>query len=249
MASRFRHPKSRVGSSSDLKPFFCFYGGKWRAAQKYPVPLHRTIIEPFAGAAGYSTRYSDHNILLYDADPVICGVWEFLIKSSPADILRLPLEVQHVDDLPICQEARWLIGFWLNKGTTGPRLTPSKWMRSGKRPNSFWGGSVRARIARQVSAIKHWRVINEEFASAPDITATWFIDPPYQGKCGKCYRRKFDQFDELGIWCRSRPGQVIVCEQDPAHWLPFTPLATIKTTPGARGKKCSKEMIYYRASN
>lgn len=39
-----------------LKPFWRYYGGKYRAAPRYPVPLHRTIVEPFAGAAGYSLR-------------------------------------------------------------------------------------------------------------------------------------------------------------------------------------------------
>jgi hypothetical protein len=33
-----------------LRPFFGFYGGKWRDALKhYPPPEHDTIIEPFAG--------------------------------------------------------------------------------------------------------------------------------------------------------------------------------------------------------
>jgi hypothetical protein len=37
---------------SNLKPFIRLYGGKYRAAPRYPKPLHDT---PFAGAAGYST--------------------------------------------------------------------------------------------------------------------------------------------------------------------------------------------------
>lgn len=32
-----------------LKPFWRYYGGKWRAAPSYPAPLHNTIVEPFAG--------------------------------------------------------------------------------------------------------------------------------------------------------------------------------------------------------
>jgi hypothetical protein len=34
-----------------LRPFWRYYGGKWRAAPRYPRPTHDTIIEPFAGAA------------------------------------------------------------------------------------------------------------------------------------------------------------------------------------------------------
>jgi len=33
-----------------LKPFWQYYGGKWRAAPHYPKPRHDTIVEPFAGA-------------------------------------------------------------------------------------------------------------------------------------------------------------------------------------------------------
>ena len=62
-----------------LKPFFCYYGGKWRVAKRYPAPVNDTIIEPFAGAAGYSTRYYNKNVILYDIDPVICGAWVFFL--------------------------------------------------------------------------------------------------------------------------------------------------------------------------
>jgi len=44
---------------SGLRPFWRYYGGKWRAAPSYPSPRCETIIEPFAGAAGYSLRYPD----------------------------------------------------------------------------------------------------------------------------------------------------------------------------------------------
>ena len=54
------HPisPSQGGQVTRLRPFFCYYGGKWRAAPKYPPPEHDTIVEPFAGAAGYATRYA-----------------------------------------------------------------------------------------------------------------------------------------------------------------------------------------------
>jgi site-specific DNA-adenine methylase len=52
-----------------LKPFFCYYGGKWRAAPHYPAPEHDRIIEPFAGAAGYSMRYPQKRVALYEKDP------------------------------------------------------------------------------------------------------------------------------------------------------------------------------------
>ena len=40
-------------------PFFCFYGGKWRAAPHYPRPAFTSVVEPFASAAGYATRFEN----------------------------------------------------------------------------------------------------------------------------------------------------------------------------------------------
>ena len=115
--------------SKSLRPFFCYYGGKWRAAKRYPKPIHNHIIEPFAGGAGYSLRYPHLDVTLCDVDPIIYGVWNYLIKSTPEEIRNLPIKVNHVDDFNIPQEAKWLIGFWLNKACVSPRLTPSAWMR------------------------------------------------------------------------------------------------------------------------
>lgn len=128
-----------------LRPFFGFYGGKWLHALKYPSPTYHTIIEPFAGSAGYSLRYPDREIILCELDPCVFGVWSYLLRATPEEILALP-DVPldgTVDDLDIPQEARWLIGFWLNKGSQRPCRRPSSWMRSGLYPGSFWGDRVR----------------------------------------------------------------------------------------------------------
>ena len=162
-------------SANNLNPFFCYFGGKWRAAKRYPVPTCARIVEPFAGAAGYSLRYADLNVTLYDLDPAIYGTWDYLIKASADDIRQLPLDVEHVKDLSICQEAKWLIGFWLNKGSSQPYLSPSAWMRSGIRPNSYWGEVIRERIANQIDRIRHWKIINQSYELADDVEATWFI--------------------------------------------------------------------------
>lgn len=230
--------------SNNLYPFFCYFGGKWRAAKRYPQPRYQHIIEPFAGAAGYSLRYPHLNVTLYDLDTAIYGMWDYLIRASENDIRSLPLDVQHVNDLNICQEARWLIGFWLNKAAATPHLTPSAWMRSGIRPNSYWGEVIRERIASQVSKIKHWKVINKSYEEADGVEATWFIDPPYQGECGRRYRCRIEDYAKLGSWCCGRKGQVIVCERAGAEWLPFQTFHTIKATPGSRRKSYSEEVIW-----
>ena len=44
----------------------------------------------------------------------------------------------------------------------------------------------RARTARDASKVRHWRIIEGDYRDAPDVAATWFVDPPYQDK-GKHY--------------------------------------------------------------
>lgn len=231
-----------------MKPFFSFYGGKWRAAPRYPAPLHGSIVEPFAGSAGYSVRYYDRDITLVDADPLIAGLWDYLIHVPSSEIRRLPAVVEHVDEMSAPQEARWLVGFWLNKGMYAPCLTPSKWMREqhGKdgRLNTYWGEGVRDRIASQVENIRHWRIINGQYEAAPFIEATWFIDPPYNCEAGRRYKRQVHSYVMLAKFCRTRPGQIIVCEKEGADWLPFKPFMDIKSLEGKHGHGKSPEVIW-----
>lgn len=219
-----------------LRPFFSFYGSKWRMAHRYPYPLHETIVEPFAGSAGYAGRYHDRNIILVDADPVIAGLWAYLIHVSSSEIRSLPTAIDHIDDVHACVEAKWLIGFWLARGTEYPRRTPSAWMRQGRAEgrwlSSFWCDAVRDRIAAQVEHIRHWRVLEGGYVISPRLIATWFIDPPYIAK-GRAYRAKLRDHQGLGLWCRARTGQIIVCEQEGAEWLPFQTLNA--TSPSTRG--------------
>lgn len=126
----------------NLRPFFSFYGGKWRDAPKnYPPPSYPTIVEPFAGSAGYSVRYANRKVILCDLDPVIAGLWEYLIQVSPEEILAIP-DVPldgSVDDLNLTEPQASLVGFWVNNGASRPCKRPSKWMRGGTHAGSFWG--------------------------------------------------------------------------------------------------------------
>lgn len=233
-----------------LKPFFTFFGGKWRAAPRYPRPMHDTIIEPFAGAAGYSLRHSTRKIILVEKDPVVAALWRYLVNVSASEIRALPIfEMPRdqwviVDSFNICAEAKTLIGFWVNKGTAAPCKRPSAWMRAGTHLNSFWGPVVRDRIAEQVEYIKHWRVIEGDYTAAPNVEATWFIDPPYQlaGKKYRCSSKDID-FAALAMWCRGRPGFAMVCENQGAEWLPFEYFESAKSNPSKRGKGRSEEVV------
>ncbi len=86
---------------SVLRPFFTYYGGKWRIANSYPAPVHDTIIEPFAGSAGYAMRHAHKQVMLYDLDPMIVALWRYLIGASERRVRELPdlKPGQHVDDL------------------------------------------------------------------------------------------------------------------------------------------------------
>ena len=116
-------------------------------------------------------------------------------------------------------------------------------MQSDNRYAIFWGEAVRERIASQVDHISHWEVRHGDYTELPDVSATWYVDPPYQVK-GKYYRFGSDNldFEALGRWCLDRQGQVIVCENEGADWLPFEPFATIKNTLGTG----SREVLFYQ---
>lgn len=235
-----------------LRPFFKFFGGKHRIAARYPAPEGDTIVEPFAGSAGYSTLYHDRNVVLVERDAEIASVWRYLIRAKPAEIRRLPLLRldQTLDDLRrVPPEARALIGFWLRSGSTYPRKKPGAWMRSEKWPDRFWGEKVRERIASQVDRIKHWRIVEGSYEQAPDVKATWFIDPPYEVS-GKSYRHGSNAIDyrDLARWVHERKGLVIACEQAGARWLPFRFLATAKANRAKGGDGVSNEVVYVSRS-
>lgn len=230
----------------NLKPFFCYFGGQFRSAMKYPVPIYNRIIEPFVGSAGYSLRYFDRKIILIDKDPVICGIWDYLIKVKKKEIKKLPLldNDDNINDFSIPQEAKWLIGFWLNKGVTHPCNVPSAWMRSGIRGGSFWGEIIRERIANQIKYIRHWKIINDDYFNIENYECTWFIDPPYISISR--YRFSDIDYEKLSEWSINRNGQVMVCEKYGANWLPFKYLGEFKAMEGKHGKKRIKECLFYR---
>lgn len=223
--------------------FFPYFGGKFMRALKYPKPQYNHIIEPFAGAAGYASRYFYKQVTLIDASPYVCGVWRFLIGSSVADIMALPLMQpgEDVQDLPICQEAKWLLGFWINQGSSVPKRTMGG--RASNRKFGTWGELPRLRLAQQVKLIKHWEIIEGDYSLAPDKEATWFIDPPYEIQ-GKQYPANVSDFDLLAAWSCARNGQVMVCESEGAKWLPFIPVTTVVGS----SHRITTELLYQQCS-
>jgi hypothetical protein len=226
--------------------FFPYAGAKHRFSIRYPRPRFEKLIEPFAGSAGYATRFPMLKVELYDLDPIICGVWDYLIKVTEKEFLKLPTPdgMFWIDDLPVCQEAKWLIGFWCNLSTNRPVQRPHKMMLSKQYRwrTSFWGTYVKEKLVQQLDWIRHWKVFNKDFCNVANETATWFIDPPYQYR--QIYRLHSIDFAALAKWVRSRRGQIIACEAGGADWLPFKHFES----PKSRMRKYEdySEVLYYR---
>jgi hypothetical protein len=217
-----------------MRPLFPFYGSKWNIARHYPKPESGRVVEPFAGSAGYATFHGCRDVQLLDADPIVCGVWDYLLRVTAAEIMALPDMPKVgdcVDDYALPQEAKWLIGFWLNRGSAQPKKSRTAYSARTDRAQLNWGPRAKERIVSQLEALSGWTITNGDYSTAPDVCATWFVDPPYGDK-GKFYRVTFAEFERLGEWCRARLGTVIVCEGIGATWLPFQPLGSFKSSLG-----------------
>lgn len=203
---------------------FAYYGAKHGLVRRgvYPPPEHRTIVEPFAGSAAYAVAHAADvdEVILLDRDPATVAVWHELqaIDTAGLDAIEAQLERRKVTH-PILGA---LAGNAWHTTTRGGRSTTTARMRKD------WP-SVRRRIEAALPHIRTWSVTCASYLDAPDIEATWFVDPPYEeltSPAGSLYRfgaTRIEYF-ELADWCRSRRGQVIVCEQAPAAWLPFREL-------------------------
>ncbi len=202
-----------------------YYGAKGNIVDHYPPPRFNKIIEPFAGTARYSLKYWDREIVLIDKYEVIIKIWKWLQMCSKQDILKLPIlkEGELLTDYNFdCQEERLLMGFIIAKGGQSPRNKASK-RATTDRPNTI--NFHLNKIANNLHKIKHWQIRMGKFSGQKNEKATWFIDPPYQfgGDVYNESNKNFDYF-ELAEWCRSRAGQIIVCENTKADWLLFKPM-------------------------
>jgi hypothetical protein len=224
-----------------MTPFFSYFGGKYEISQLL-TPKCDLVIEPFAGAAGFSVRRVPRKVILIDLDPVIVGVWRYLQRASRRDIARLPGRVMHIDDLPssLCQEERWLIGFWQNHGLSRPGRALCNWGRMPEWEKNYWGENIKYRIIAQLEHIRDWLIIEGNYWDAPDVCAHWHIDPPYRG-AGRSYRFHHIDYQALAQWCLSRHGFIQVFEGGPEDWLPFRPFVMHRTH---RPTGFSQEWIY-----
>ena len=214
---------------------FYYYGRKKQIARHYPEPRHQTIIEPFAGAASYAlhSSYWKREVILVERDRRVAEIWRWLIESATEDSIRnLPnLRVgERSSEFLHIVHAATKMAFKYKRIKVTPVLERN------------WEISKRV-MAASLHKVKHWRIIEDDYTSAPDIEATWFIDPPYKSEPGDGYAHGSSALDyeALANWVNKRRGQVICCEGEYGDYLPFVSLLS---SAGVAGKR-SKEVVFY----
>ena len=211
-----------------------YFGNKGEIAELYPKPKFKKIIEPFAGSARYSLLHFESDVLLVDKYNVVVDIWRWLQQCSREDILKLPRlrQGERLSDYSFdCKEARDLLGFLIGSNVPSPKKQATGIVAHRKNHINYQLVS----IANNLFKIKHWEIRLGDYSDIQNVEATWYIDPPYQvkGGDGYVYGNKDIDYSRLGEWCKSREGQVIVCESLPADWLPFRGLK--RKSNGMRG--------------
>jgi len=221
---------------------FYYYGAKNRYAKRYPAPQHSLIVEPFAGSAGYAMRHLEQDgglrAVLVEKDPRVAELWRRLLGMSP----------EEVESYPLPDVGDRTTDYFIMCSAASNALAKCKTFKVTERAATEFR-RMRRRVARILRAVRgRVEVIEGDYTRAPNDEATWFIDPPYQvpadsasraaNPAGMGYARGCDassmDYRRLARWCRSRRGQVIVCEYASATWLPFRPLVNAQNASGKK---------------
>jgi site-specific DNA-adenine methylase len=147
-----------------------YYGSKTKLVDLYPPPKTDKIIEPFCGSAKYSLKYWNKQVLLMDKYSVVVELWKWLQKQSRNEILDLP-NMEKGDDLRLLdlpKEAKYLIGFCINRGSIAPKNIASGF--------NNWNED-KIKIADNVFKIKHWEIVQGSYEDLPLHTT------PYNRSC------------------------------------------------------------------
>lgn len=204
---------------------FSYFGSKSKIVQYYPKPTKGYIIEPFAGTARYSLMHWENEVTLIDKYERLVEIWLYLQSASIKDIEQLPVlkKGENLNDFKmLSKQEKDLLGFMIQAGVNAPRLTCTE---AGVRNQK----TAKKNILRDLHKIKHWQIRTGNYWEINNSDATWFIDPPYQhgGQYYRCSNKDID-YKELANWCKGRRGELIVCENTKADWLPFNPLKKIQ---------------------
>ena len=218
-------PTARRVRAKRAETMFSYYGSKSKIVDYYPPPKYKKIIEPFAGSARYSLKYWQNDVLLVEKNPQYVKLWQWLRAATAKDIDSLPRlkvgdDIRNFDGL--CDEEVLLLRHIGQSGTATPGFICTNFgFKSGK--------TAYKNIKASLFKIRHWEIKCDDYKNVLNQNATWFIDPPYQfGGHKYKFSNSLIKFDQLSEWCKSREGQVIVCENTKADWLPFRPVVSIQ---------------------
>lgn len=240
---------------TSIGPLFKHFGSKWSASRRcdYETPLFGLpIVEPFAGAAGYSSIYSTFAVQLWDDDPNLLRLWPWLIQEAKeADIREIPINVLEGTDirtLGLKPGQSLLLKHWQRTNNCGNCWSISPW---GNKPGQ-WTANTRARVAEEVHAVKHWQWKKPNWTQS----GTYFVDPPYLYN----YRYRFaaDSFDfaDLARKVADIPADslVIACEATcpktgrVPDYLPFeTSHRQVTSRRKTNNHHHSTELVYVRS--
>ena len=209
---------------------FYYYGRKKKLVKRYPAPLYDTIIEPFAGSAAYSVEHGEgKRVILVEKDKRIATLWQWFTKIATPEMIR---------NMPDAIIGEQTTDFLKMLHSASKRAFDYKTMKVTKILACNWN-SNKEKMATTLPLVKHFEIVTGDYTEAPDIEATWFIDPPYPGDAGMGYACGSNEIDyqALAQWTMSRKGQVIVCGNAQDTWLPFQPLCVQKTINGKQNNE------------
>lgn len=237
-------------------PLFKWFGSKWLSSKTLPAPKYDSIVEPFAGGAGYSLRHCEKRVTICESDPHVYQLWVWLTHggATQSNILDIPIGVKEGTDirtLGLSQGQQLLLKTWQRTNNVGDCWTISPW---GNKPGQ-WTANTRARVASEFEAVKHWQVWDDAYVplrmgSRQADNSTWFLDPPYEFNYQYRSKSKID-YVELAKLIRNLHGQKIVCEavcqktQAVPTWLPFREWGSrITSRRKAENNHHSRELIW-----
>lgn len=221
---------------------FSYYGSKSKIVQYYPPPRYDRIIEPFAGSARYALKYFDRDITIIEKNTQIFNIWKYLQSASEKDILGLPrlIKGDDIKSLDLSDIEKDFLGMMFgNTGAVSPCYKVSSFGDYRLRGDSL------GIVAKNLFKIKDWKILNSDYFDFENVEATWFIDAPYQfgGHKYKFGNKNLD-FKSLSNWCKSRKGQIIVCENSKADWMPFMKLTDRCDNSANAHKKKTVEVFW-----
>jgi site-specific DNA-adenine methylase len=236
-----------VQSLKPIGPLFKWYGSKHTSSKHYPAPIPGLpVFEPYAGSAGYSQRYHDQKIVLWEINPRLQELWCWLIyKASPDDIRNIPLNIPEGTDIRtmgLDWGQQLLLKNWQRTNNLSECWTISSWGNS----SGQWTQFSRDRLADQIGAIKHWEFRQPQWTEQ----GTWHLDPPYRynyqyGVKDFDYNKLVDNINQI-----PQGSLIIACEAvgkggEVPNYLPFQPShSQVTSRRKASNNHHSKELVY-----